>query len=70
MPKPLIRSPRSIAEQKNRSEGFHGTEPFENDRFDWEAGAPASAGMGRNGERDVAANPINPSPPAKEWATK
>lgn len=67
MYKPTIRSPRSIAEEKNGAEGFQGDAGYNP-----VAGAP-------NGVADIAAdrgesryrsNPTNPSEPPAEWAQK
>jgi hypothetical protein len=67
MYKPLVRSPRSIAEEKNGSELFQGE-----GNYNAEAGVPAgvSDGNAARGEDRYRANPTNQPEPPAPWAKK
>lgn len=66
MVKPLVRSPRSIAEDKNDPSGFQGDLPG----YDAVAGVPKDAGVSQGSEGQILANPINQPDPPKEWASR
>jgi len=63
MVKPTVRSPRSIAEEKNDVAKFQGDAGY-----DPVAGTPQGAGLGQGSEGRVLANPVNQPDPPKEWA--
>ena len=67
MYKPLVRSPRSIAEEKNGPELFQGDA-----NYNAEAGVPSGVADGNadRGEDRYRANPTNPPEPAAPWAKK
>ena len=66
MVKPTVRSPRSIAEDKNDPSGFQGELPD----YDAMAGVPRSAGVSQGSEGRILANPVNQPDPPAEWAQK
>jgi hypothetical protein len=63
MVKPTVRSPRSIAEEKNDPAKFQGE-----DGYDAVAGMPSGVGSSRGSEGTILANPVNQADPPKEWA--
>ena len=65
MVKPTVRSPRSIAEEKNDPGKFQGESGY-----DAVAGVPQGTGLAQGPEGKVLANPINQSEPTKEWSAK
>lgn len=67
MYKPAVRSPRSIAEEKNGPEQFQGDAGY-----DPVAGVPqgVSPGDAGRGEDRYRSNPTNPPEPAAPWAQR
>lgn len=67
MYKPLVRSPRSIAEEKNGPELFQG-----DDGYNGVAGVPSALAdeNGDRGEGRYQADPTNPPEPAAPWAKR